>query len=314
MNIVLPIPTTLVTPTANVNTEAARRDNILRETIPQTTESDQSASQKGLGSESDRVRTPGQQPTPLTYERPQIQGGAGAQGGISADNRKDNASDESAGKENAKEQQKEANKQEIKELEARDREVRSHEKAHAATGGQYAGAPKYEYTQGPDGKRYVTDGEVSIDISEAQTPEKTLRKMEQVRAAALAPAQPSAQDLQVAAEASRKAFEARSDIARERTESLSNSDSEQTVDAASITPPSLDDLVDRGNISPPTRTLNDVVLSARETIREAREQVQPEPGQRSLDIDDQSRARIDRIQQFYSSTVTPSDTGFSASA
>ena len=43
----------------------------------------------------------------------------------------------------------------VAELKSRDQEVRTHEQAHAAAGGQYAGSPSYEYEQGPDGKRYA---------------------------------------------------------------------------------------------------------------------------------------------------------------
>ena len=73
MNIVTPILNAIAYPTANLNTESARRDNVQRETIPQTAEADKGASQKGLGSEADKARTPGQPPAPVTYERPQIQ-------------------------------------------------------------------------------------------------------------------------------------------------------------------------------------------------------------------------------------------------
>lgn len=90
---------------------------------------------------------------------------------------------------------------EIAELASRDREVRAHEQAHAAVGGAYAGAPTYTYSRGPDGKRYAIGGEVSIDSSPIPNdPEATLRKMELVQRAALAPAEPSAQDLRVAAQ------------------------------------------------------------------------------------------------------------------
>lgn len=314
MNIVTPIPTTLVTPTANVNTEAARRDNVLRETIPQTSDPEQSASQQGLGSESDRARSPGQQAPPLTYERPQVQTGNGEQGQISAESGKDNARDESAGRETAEQKQEEASRQEIEELKARDREVRTHEQAHAAMGGQYAGAPRYEYTQGPDGRRYVTDGEVSIDISEAKSPEQTLRKMEQVRAAALAPAQPSAQDLKVAAEASQKAVEARADIAREQVDAVSVSSASDGANTGSVSAPSLDEIVENGDIRPPKRALSDAVLSTSEAIREGREPVQQSESRRSLESGELSRTRNTVIQQFYADSVTPSGTGFNTSA
>lgn len=91
---------------------------------------------------------------------------------------------------------------EISQLAARDREVRAHEQAHAAVGGQYAGAPTYSFQRGPDGVRYAVGGEVSIDTSKAATPEETIRKAQVVRQAALAPAEPSPQDRRVAAEAS----------------------------------------------------------------------------------------------------------------
>ncbi|MEH6561766.1 MAG: putative metalloprotease CJM1_0395 family protein, partial [Marinobacter sp.] len=40
---------------------------------------------------------------------------------------------------------------ELTELKARDREVRAHEAAHQATGGQHAGAMSLTYQRGPDG-------------------------------------------------------------------------------------------------------------------------------------------------------------------
>jgi len=95
---------------------------------------------------------------------------------------------------------------EIADLTARDREVRVHEQAHAAVGGALAGSPTYSYTRGPDGRSYVTDGEVSIDTAPvAGDPQATLAKMDQVRRAALAPAEPSAQDMRVAAQAQAQA-------------------------------------------------------------------------------------------------------------
>ena len=103
---------------------------------------------------------------------------------------------------------------EIADLAARDREVRVHEQAHAAMGGALAGSPTYSYTRGPDGRSYVTDGEVSIDTAPvAGDPQATLAKMDQVRRAALAPAEPSAQDKRVAAQAQTTAAQARGELA-----------------------------------------------------------------------------------------------------
>jgi hypothetical protein len=101
----------------------------------------------------------------------------------------------------------------IRELTARDQEVRNHEQAHQAVGGQYAGAMEFTFKQGPDGKRYAVGGEVSIDTSKIPgDPEATLQKADRIRRAALAPAEPSTQDRQVAAYASQMSLEAQNEI------------------------------------------------------------------------------------------------------
>lgn len=113
--------------------------------------------------------------------------------------------------------------EEIRQLQMRDREVRAHEAAHAATGGAYAGSPSYTISRGPDGRTYATGGEVRIDISPVKgDPQATLKKAEQVRAAALAPAEPSGQDLKVAQKAQAMAAKARIQIAQEMSEELNN--------------------------------------------------------------------------------------------
>lgn len=102
----------------------------------------------------------------------------------------------------------------LDELIQRDREVRAHEQAHAAAGGGYAGAPSYTYSRGPDGRLYAVGGEVGIDTAPVPgDPAATLRKMEVVQRAALAPAEPSAQDLRIAAEAQVQAMQARLELA-----------------------------------------------------------------------------------------------------
>ncbi|MCW8952298.1 MAG: putative metalloprotease CJM1_0395 family protein [Rhodospirillales bacterium] len=103
-------------------------------------------------------------------------------------------------------------------LRRQDAEVKRHERAHAAAGGPYTGLPVYQYTQGPDGKRYAVSGEVSIDASPQSTPEATIAKMEVVIRAALAPAEPSAQDRSVAAQAQRTKAEAEAQLREEKLE------------------------------------------------------------------------------------------------
>lgn len=95
-------------------------------------------------------------------------------------------------------------RQQLQELKARDAEVRAHERAHMAAAGEHAvGGPQYSYQTGPDGRQYAIGGQVNIDTSAVPgDPEASEEKARQVRRAALAPGQPSAQDMQVAAEAS----------------------------------------------------------------------------------------------------------------
>jgi hypothetical protein len=68
------------------------------------------------------------------------------------------------------------------------------------------------YTTGPDGKLYITGGEVSIDISEEDIPEETIRKMEIVKRAALAPSDPSPQNYAVAQRATIQEMKARLEL------------------------------------------------------------------------------------------------------
>ncbi len=105
----------------------------------------------------------------------------------------------------------------ISKLRNRDEEVKQHEMAHMAAGGQYVrGGTTYKYVKGPDGKMYAIGGEVEIDTSPGRTPEETIKKMEQVKRAALAPKNPSAQDRMVAEKASIEEMKARMELEREK--------------------------------------------------------------------------------------------------
>jgi hypothetical protein len=77
---------------------------------------------------------------------------------------------------------------------ARDAEVRRHELAHASSGGAHIGVAEYKYERGPDGKLYAVGGRVSIDVAPAGSASATIRKMEAVIRAAMAPANPSMAD------------------------------------------------------------------------------------------------------------------------
>lgn len=114
----------------------------------------------------------------------------------------------------------ERERSEVQDLKRRDQEVRSHEQAHRSAGGQHVrGATSFTYERGPDGINYAVGGEVQIDTSEIRgDPEATIRKMEQIRRAALAPNDPSPADRRVAAEASQKEAKARAELAKQQAE------------------------------------------------------------------------------------------------
>lgn len=142
------------------------------------------------------------------------------------------AADAASGDAAVSPQQQAQQQQQITELASRDREVRSHEQAHAAVGGSYAGAPTYSFKRGPDGQTYAVGGEVSIDVSPIPNdPAATLRKMEVVQQAALAPAEPSAQDLRVAAQAQVLAAQARSELAALQREEVAAAAAERKAEA-----------------------------------------------------------------------------------
>jgi hypothetical protein len=326
MNILPPVPTPIVFNVGTVNTESVRRDNTQREAVPQLAANEKSAAETGLGSEADKVKTPGQAPSPLTYEKPVPQGSQ--QLNTQNDSAKDNGQDESAGKENAEneqqQQQQQAEQQKITELKQRDAEVRSHEQAHAALGGQYAGSPQYEYERGPDGKRYAVGGEVSIDISEASTPEETVRKAQQVKAAALAPAEPSAQDLRVATEATQIAIEARNEIASKKAEEAQEAYNQSVPDTQKTEKepqssvvgdaPSLDEIVDALDVSIPNRSLD-----ISQSVNDENNIIVPE-----LDLDEASQflanrdleitRRVSVIESFYTQVSAPRIEGLEQSA
>lgn len=101
-------------------------------------------------------------------------------------------------------------KKEVEELKKRDQKVRTHEQAHMTAGGDLTSRPaSYTTTKGPDNKSYATGGKVQINVSEEINPEKTIEKARKIRNAALAPSNPSSQDMQVASQANQMEVQAR---------------------------------------------------------------------------------------------------------
>lgn len=115
----------------------------------------------------------------------------------------------------------------INQLKSRDSEVKAHEMAHlSAAGGYSTGGVSFTYQAGPDGRQYAVGGEVGIDVSAvAGDPQATLQKAMVVYGAALAPAEPSAQDHKVASAATQMMAQARADL-------MALSQEEQKVESA----------------------------------------------------------------------------------
>lgn len=105
----------------------------------------------------------------------------------------------------------------VQKLRERDGEVRAHEQAHIAAGGQYvSGGATFSYQAGPDGRQYAVGGSVQIDTSPVPgNPKATEEKARIVRRAALAPANPSSADQNVAAKAAAMESNARSEQAEQ---------------------------------------------------------------------------------------------------
>ncbi|WDE11651.1 putative metalloprotease CJM1_0395 family protein [Thalassomonas haliotis] len=218
----------------NPPTDTLRRENHMRDVIAQPAALSQSAAEKGVASEKDRARTPVQDNEFIDFvslqeqqEQDENTVGDSTQNrdqsseqspDQEAEQNQEQGQEASASREPGQEAQSEseqfAEEQEIQALRARDLEVRAHELAHASVGGSATGSPSYTYEQGPDGRKYAVGGEVSVDLSPVSgDPQATIAKMQKVHAAALAPAEPSSQDKQVAATASRIILQAQSELA-----------------------------------------------------------------------------------------------------
>ncbi len=100
----------------------------------------------------------------------------------------------------------EGEQRQVEELRQRDAHVRAHEQAHAAAG---ATNVTYEYQIGPDGRAYAIGGSADISIhAPAGDPDGKIVQARRMRAAALAPADPSPEDAAIAARASQIEAEA----------------------------------------------------------------------------------------------------------
>lgn len=240
MNITPQAPTLSIPTAVNPQTDTLRRENNIREVIAKPAAASQSPAEKGVSSDKERGRTPAQNNDNVDFDniRKQAEQEAKTINGNS-ERQNDSSGEQSSGQkppaneltDEAESESKQtaekspdgspaptsaeesAEQQVITELQQRDKEVRSHELAHAAVGGSSTGSPSYSFEVGPDGKKYAVAGEVSVDLSRVEgDPIATIAKMQKVHSAALAPAHPSAQDARVAASAAKIILQAQSEL------------------------------------------------------------------------------------------------------
>jgi hypothetical protein len=134
-----------------------------------------------------RVSEAGGAPNPELGEREEERAGGRAPGGSATGQ---------TGQLTAEQQQR------VQELQQRDTHVRAHEAAHQAAGGDLTGPASFSFELGPDGRSYAVGGEVPVQARSGRTPDETIAIARRVRAAALAPSDPSAADLAAASAAS----------------------------------------------------------------------------------------------------------------
>jgi len=133
-------------------------------------------------------------------------------------------------------------KQLVIDLQTRDAEVKAHEAAHQS-GGASTGAATYTYQQGPDGKMYAIGGEVSVSFQTGSTPQETIANAQAVIASALAPADPSGQDMAVASSAMVMMMKAQQQLAREAQEAVLGKETyKNEADKSNNTLPQVNDI------------------------------------------------------------------------
>jgi len=216
--------------TTNPATDSVVRDSAVRPIIPPASPLPSSNASPSVASERDKAQpaqvTPSTNPTydlPANQIQDDIEQPQDQEGQSQEQDQQDQEEQQQQGEsdqpsDESNERYSEQEQAALSELQLRDREVVAHEQAHSGVGGKYAGAPSYSYERGPDGTKYAVSGEVSIDTSKvANDPHATLVKAQQIKRAALAPAQPSSQDLSVAASADQMAAQARQEIMAEQS-------------------------------------------------------------------------------------------------
>lgn len=210
-----------VTPyVGNPAVDLARRENLKRDIIEPVAQMERNAAEKGVISE-DKSRNSPQHNNPTYTDELKNRGTELKQAveGRSQERDPEGRSDQGSSGQSGSgrdEQQSASEQRKLDELKKRDVEVRAHEQAHAGVGGNLAASPSYEFQVGPDGRQYAVGGEVNIDLAVVPgDPQATIVKMQKVKAAALAPADPSSADRRVAAEATQRVLQAQAELAQQ---------------------------------------------------------------------------------------------------
>lgn len=299
-----------VTPyVGNPAVEMLKRDNARREVIVPVAHTEPQAAGQGVISEDKTRNQPNNQP--LTYDlelknrgtelRQAVEGRNPEQQGNSSQQDSSEQQSSQQGSSQSNQQQADSEQQSSQQrgssgqaltadeleqldwLQSRDDEVRTHEHAHASVGGQYAGAPSYDYKRGPDGSQYAVGGEVPIDVSPiADDPAATIQKMQQVRRAALAPAEPSGADRSIAAQAAMQEAQARQQLAQ------------QAIENQAATAPSAEQESDSSDVS---ASASDSNIRQSTSGRDFR----------ALNQDQLMQLRTSVINQFYQTSTVPED-------
>lgn len=287
----------------NPGVDLARRENLRRDIIEPVAQAERGAAEKGVLSE-DKSRNNSNMATGAYAEDARSRGTELKQ---AVAGRNDNREGREGQNENGNNKQETAEQRELAELKKRDAEVKAHEAAHAAVGGQLASAPSYSFEVGPDGQQYAVAGEVQIDLSPVPgDPQATIIKMQQVKAAALAPAEPSAADRQVAAEAARRITAAQAELAKEYVKVNEPPAADGDYDAlAAFTEMTgrldLDDVAADRQLRP-----EDSANNSESTRSASRSRFSP-PESRSLEIESTMQLRNEVIAGFYARATVPAE-------
>jgi len=301
----------------NPGVDLARRENLRRDIIEPVAQAERGAAEKGVISE-DKSRNNSNMATGSFSEDARSRGTELKQ---AVAGRNDNSESRDGQNENGKQQntaqqrQEAAEQRELAELKKRDAEVKAHEAAHASTGGQLASSPSYSFDLGPDGQQYAVAGEVQIDLSPVPgDPQATIIKMQQVRAAALSPSEPSAADRQVAAEAARRITEAQAELAKEFVKVNQPPAADGDYDALAAFN-ELTGRLDFGDKMPASRRQSgDAAKGAEDSLADdefaqrapSRSRYAP-PESRSLEIDSTMQLRKEVISGFYARATVPAE-------